>query len=80
MGRTRRTISRTGSASLPVNAVNSISATPAPDISGELNQYEIGVQALSSICSISARIRLSCRTVTENATSNLIAVCSTARE
>ena len=79
VGRTRLTISRTGRAALPLNATKSISATSAPETSGELSQYGIGVQASSSMRPIAARIRLSCRAVTEKRTSNLTAVSSTAR-
>ncbi len=52
----------------------------APETSGVLSQYGIECYASSVICSIAARIRLSCRAVTENRTSNFAAVCSTALE
>ncbi|MCW2721012.1 MAG: hypothetical protein JWR81_4834 [Pseudonocardia sp.] len=44
------------------------------------SQYGIGFNAESGIAAIAARILLSCRAVTENRTSNLRAVVSTARE
>jgi hypothetical protein len=44
------------------------------------SQYGIGVHADWGIASIAARILVSCRTVTENRTSSLRAVVSTALE
>jgi len=52
----------------------------APETSGVLSQYGIGCHADSSIASIATRIRLSCRAVIENRTSNLAAVASIALE
>jgi hypothetical protein len=62
------------------NTVNAVSAMSAPETSGVLNQYGIGCQAASSIASIAARIRLSCRAVMEKRTSDFAAVASTALE
>ena len=56
-----------------------VSATSAPETSGEESQYGIGCHAASSMDSIAARIFLSWRAVTENSTPNLTAVPSTAR-
>ena len=57
-----------------------VSATSAPDTSGVDSQYGIGCQAASGMASIAARILRFCRAVTENRTSSLRAVDSTARE
>jgi hypothetical protein len=56
-----------------------VSATSAPETSGDESQCGIGAQASSSMASIAARIFLSCRAVTENFTPSLTAVPSTAR-
>jgi hypothetical protein len=48
------------------------------ETSGVESQYGIGCHAASSMASMAARIFLSCRTVTENATLNFTAVSSTA--
>ncbi len=57
--------------------MNGVSAMSAPETSGVDSLYGIGCQADSSIASIAARIRLSCRAVMENRTSNLTAVAMT---
>ncbi len=49
----------------------------APETSGVLSQYGIGCHAASSMASIAARTRLSCRAVMEKRTSNFAAVAST---
>ena len=47
-----------------------------PNTWGVVSQYGIGCQPDSSIASIAARVRLSCRAVMENRTFHLMAVAS----
>jgi hypothetical protein len=61
VGRTRRTINRAVITSLPENAVQVVSATSAPETSGEDSQHGIGVHAssaMASMASMAARIFL----------------------
>lgn len=57
-----------------------VSAMSVPSTWGVVSQYGIGCQPDSSIASIAARVRLSCRAVMENRTSDLVAVASIALE
>jgi hypothetical protein len=56
VSRTRRTINRAVITSLPENAVQVLSATSAPETSGEDSQHGIGVHASSAMASMAARI------------------------